>query len=86
MAALLFASCCKSGFEFLDFPHSLIPAGLVTKIVHVNSAEMGTCPEGQLTVPQTLLAVRLPADILKPENKRSKTLGKNGRIGLEYPP
>jgi hypothetical protein len=46
-----------------------------------------TCPEGQLTVPQSCLAVLLPADILKPENKRLlEKAGQNGRIGLEYLP
>jgi hypothetical protein len=60
-----------------------MPAGLVTNVqmegidVHhgrewILSIQMKwtTCPEGQLTVPQSCLAVLLPADILKPKNKR----------------
>jgi hypothetical protein len=46
-----------------------------------------TCPEGQLTVQQSCLAVLLPADILKPENKRffEKRWAK-WRVGREYLP
>jgi hypothetical protein len=50
-------------------------ADLVTSLqTPANSDELGlpvtTCPEGQLTAPLSCLAVLLPADILKPENKR----------------
>jgi hypothetical protein len=64
-------------------------AGLVSNVqMPVNSDDGTTCPEGQLTVPQSRLAVRLPGDILEPESKRLRENAKNSwpnkRIGLEY--
>ena len=45
---------------------------LVRRIARFDSAVLAgsttTCTEGQLTVPQSCVAVLLPADILKPEN------------------